>query len=121
VKLTADPGVLVRLEAFDVGNFGGPITIPAIRVLDHNGQPLFAQTNYVLGASGGPHSSFTFSPALMDSSLTIDFDLTGLGGNSDNVGLDNVRFGQDVPEPSFGLLLPCGMIFLARRRRGGVA
>src|SRR5688500_9184563 len=95
VRLTADPGFLVRLESFDVGNFGGQITIPAIRVLDQSGQPLFSQTNFVLGASSGPHSNFTFSLALMDSSLTIDFDLSGLGGNSDNVGLDNVRFGQD--------------------------
>lgn len=63
-----------------------------------------------------------FSPGVEGRQLTLFVDIFGLGGNSDNVGLDNISFSQvavsAVPLPAgFTLLLGAlGLLALGRRR-----
>jgi hypothetical protein len=118
IILTADPGFEVSLESFDLGNFGGAVTVPGVRVLDRNGSEIFSRTNFAIPAATGPHTDFDFAPFFTDTKLTIDIDTTGMGGNSDNIGLDNIRFSQSevVPEPGVCLLLIGLGAGLLRRR-----
>jgi hypothetical protein len=89
-----------------------------VRVLDRNGAELYSRTNFSIPASSGPHTDFDFAPFLTDTQLTIDVDTTGLGGASDNIGLDNIRFSQGVvvPEPGVMMILPVGLMLMRRRR-----
>jgi len=120
ITLTAAAGWNVVLNGFDLGNFGGEITVPSITVLGDGNAVLAQFNNFVLTASNTAHSPFSFGPALQGQSLTINFDLTGLGGNSDNVGIDNISFNQVaalVPEPATMGALAIGIAALVRRRR----
>jgi hypothetical protein len=118
IILTADPGFTVSLESFDLGNFGASVTMPGVRVLGADGSVLFSRTNFSIPASSGPHTDFDFSPVLTDTRLTIDINTTGLGGNSDNIGLDSIRFSQsEIPEPGVMMVLPLGLALLRRGRK----
>lgn len=126
LRLTADPGSLVRLDGFDVGNYGGTITVPGIIITDGLGNTLFSRLNFVLPDSSQPfHQDYDFAGGLTAQQINIFVDTTGLGGNSDNVGLDNVQFAQVVPEPSTwaalaaGGLLALGSLFHRRQSRTG--
>lgn len=127
ISFTADASFAARLDSFDIGNFGSAITIPNIRVTDGLGNVLYSNPNYALGASDATHQSISFVGGISASQLNLIIDLTGLGGNSDNVGLDNLQFGQTaaVPEPSSYALMLAGLGFVgfvaARRRRAGAA
>jgi hypothetical protein len=59
VRLTADPGFLVRLDSFDLGNFGGAVTLAGIRVQDGLGNLLFSLSNISVLASSQPHQDYT--------------------------------------------------------------
>lgn len=106
IRLTADPGSMVRLDSFDLGNFGGPVTL-GLRVEDGEGNSLFSMSNVPVGDSSQPHQHYDFSSGLVASQINIVVDTTGLNGHSDNIGLDNIQFGQ-VPEPT-----TCALLFLA--------
>ena len=78
------------------------------------------------GSAG--HSSFLFPTPLASETLRIHFDASNQGGESDDVGLDNVRFAQQgaaavVPEPATLLLVASGLAAagFVRRRRPGAA
>ncbi len=117
VTLTGSNGQNVVLNSFDMGNFGGAITVPGVTIRDAAGGVLWSQTNIALSASGTPHVHFDFG-GLTSSSLTIEVDISGLGGNSDNVGLDNISFNQQaVPEPISMLGLAAFGLLAARRRK----
>jgi len=100
ITLAADAGFNAKLFGFDMA--GWPTTdyvIPFLKVLDGSNNVLFSQANaFIEGTSG--HSTFSFGSGLSAQSLTIYIDLTGLGGNSDNIGIDNIRFGQSVVAPA---------------------
>jgi hypothetical protein len=117
VTFTADPGFTATLASFDMGNFGAQITVPGITVKDQDNNTLFSQTNVVLPASGSGHLSF--SPNVTASTLTLTIDTSGLNGNSDNVGIDNIVFSQavGVPEPASSGLTVLGALLLLVRRR----
>ena len=62
----------------------------------------------------------TFSPNVTATSLRMTVDVSGLGGNSDNVGFDNIQFSQglavsSVPGPVAAL--PFALLALRRRQR----
>lgn len=100
VRLTADPGFLVGLYGFDVGGwFNTDYTIDAVRVLS-GANVLFEQTNALIeGNFTGPrHTAFEFAAPLFAAELLIEIDYGNLlGGQHDNLGIDNIRFGQDPP------------------------
>ena len=119
VELVADPGFEVGIFGFDLAAFGSDQVIPGVQVVDESGASLWsaggAQT-----ISGSSRSSFS-TGGLFASSLTIDIDLTGLGGGSDNIGIANIHFGQRaIPEPGGAGMLLFGVFgLLARRKRIG--
>ena len=96
LALQADAGYRVSLHGFDIGNWGGAITLPAIRVRDEHGL-VYEELNVPLEqkSSTNEHNA-VFAPPLQGQVLVIELDLTGLGGQSDNVGIDNVWFRQDA-------------------------
>lgn len=118
VRLTASNDQFVSLDGFDVGNWGGAIDVPEISVEDGNGNVLFSETDVSLaGSTAGPHVSFDFSAPLVAEELLIKVNTAGLGGSSDNVGMDNISFTQQpVPEP-FTLVGLGALALLARRKK----
>ena len=97
VTFIAEPGHRVALEAFDIGNWGAAITLPYVRVTDQNGAVLFEEFNVALNASTSTiERNFVLTPAPTAQILTLRISQEGLGGNNDNVGLDNVTFRQQA-------------------------
>jgi len=115
VEFTADSGWLVSLDSFDLGNFGGPETI-GISVVDGVGNVLFEDAAFGLEAASGSSGNIALT-GVQAQSLTLRIDTTGLGGSSDNIGLDNIVFSQVVPSPGAGGLLLAAGVLVGRRRR----
>lgn len=127
VRLTADPGYDVELFGFDLAGYFADYVINGVSVLS-GAVTLFSQANVsVEGNATGPgHTAFDFSAApLVGPELLIRIDVANLAvGSQDNIGLDNIRFGQTppaaVPLPAAVWLLASGCVGLlgvARRRR----
>lgn len=128
VDLTADPGFDVLLYHFDLGGWPNTdYTIGAVRVLN-GATELFSETDVLVeGDLSSPrHTSFDFLSPLAAPQLRIEIDYSNLAGSlQDNIGIDNIRFGQDppaptlseVPESSTAVLLGLGLLALALRRR----
>lgn len=128
-RFTAGTGFLVDLYSFDIASFlPGGQTIRGLSVTD----AATATTLYSVGSTfitGTTRNSFDFSAnPLSGADLLLVIDLTGLGGASDDIGLDNIRFGQSaivtpptggVPEPTTWAMMigGMGMVGSALRRR----
>ena len=127
VRLTADPGYQVQLYHFDLAGYpGSDYVIDAVRVSD--GTTALAEQFDVPvegDAVGARHSAFDFASPLTAAQLLIEIDYGNLAGSQqDNIGLDNLRFGQSppamVPLPPTGLLLGFGLAgLLGSLRRPG--
>lgn len=127
VQLTADPGFTALLYGFDLGGWSNAdYTIADVGVLDDTG-PLFAQNDVLVeGNFTGPrHTSFSFPTPVSGSSLRIEIDYSNLAGaQQDNIGIDNIRFGQfpsatavqAVPEPASVLMFGIGLCALGLLR-----
>jgi len=128
VQLTADPGFVVDLYHFDLAGWNqADYTINAVRVLSGS-DTLFSQDNVLVqGADDGGdmHTAFDFAVPLSAEQLVIQIDHGNLAaGMQDNIGIDNIRFGQDppaaIPIPPalwlFGSAL-LGLIGIARRKK----
>lgn len=111
LKFTADSGFDVTLDAFDIGNFGGAVVLNAIDILV-DGLSVFSQANVALNASSGAHLSFD-NLGLSGSMIELRVDTSGLGGASDNIGLDNVLFSQSRSDPPPPIPLPGGLPLIA--------
>jgi hypothetical protein len=61
-----------------------------------------------LGHNSQPHQDYDFMTGLFADQLNIIIDTTGLGGANDNIGLDNIQFGQIIPEPATYTMLLLG-------------
>lgn len=117
VEFVADTGFEVGVFGFDMAAFEADTTIPGIEILDGNSNVLWSVGSTTI--SGSARNSFDTGGLFADS-LTIAIDLTGLGNASDNIGIDNIQFGQRVaaiPEPTGTCVLLAGVLALAGRRR----
>ncbi len=126
VRLTADTGHVVDLFGFDLAGFGADYTIAGVSVFA-GATTLFSQAGVLVeGDLSGPrHTTFAFDTPLSAPELLLELDLSNLPeGIQDNIGLDNLRFGQNppgVPEPATLLLaVLTGLLILYRRERSTV-
>ena len=76
---------------------------------------------FFLGATpdgeGRVHTSYDFDRVIRGSEITIVLDFANVAGSAqDNIGTDNVAFGQVVPAPGAAALL-VGAGLVSRRRR----
>ncbi len=92
ITLTADPGFEVGVFGFQMAAFGTNPPVPGIDIRDCDGNVLWAVGSTVI--SGTSHNDFEFADGLFSNQLTINVDLSGLGGNSDNIGIDNIHIVQ---------------------------
>lgn len=136
LTLSAASGFEVLLHEFQLAGWPtADYTISSVSVTDGGGASLFSD-NLVLiqGDGSGPgHSTFSFGVPLAAETLVIAFNSNNLLGGRDNIGVDNIRFGQaqaqqqPIPTPapaSFGLIA-LGLAGLAssrlrRNRKNGV-
>lgn len=127
LTMTADTGVQAFLYGFDLAGYShADYILPGLSIYDGD-TLLFSQANVLVQGDGeGPqHTTFSFVTPYTGSNLRVLLDLTGLGGNSDNIGVDNVRFGQGlaatpaVPEPATWAMMIAGfgLVGGAMRRR----
>jgi hypothetical protein len=119
LTFTADPGYNVVLHSFDLGSFPANSTrncsTCGITISDPStATTLYSQSGLTVGP---PFASFSFSGGLQGQQVRLFFELSGLGGASDDIGIDNIKFGQvalqqppqPVPEPALALLLGVGL------------
>ncbi|MEQ1529725.1 MAG: hypothetical protein ABL925_10440 [Methylococcales bacterium] len=124
VQLSADSGFQVQLHHFDLAGWPNTdYTINAVRVLS-NASTLFSQGNVVVegNLTGARHTLFDFSTPLTATELLIQIDYSNLpGGQHDNIGIDNIRFGQTppatIPLPTAWILFASGFAAIAFRKR----
>lgn len=108
VTLSADPGYLATIESFDLGNWGPAITAPYVRVVDEAGTVLFEELDVALNPNTSPDErNFVLSPAPSGKILTLRISVVGLGGFADNVGIDNLTFGEQPDSGAFGFTTYC--------------
>lgn len=131
VQLNADPGYAVDLYHFDLAGWSlADYNINAVRVLS-GADTLFAVNNVLVqGANdGGPmHTEFDFAVPLSGTELLIQIDHSNLpGSQQDNIGIDNIRYGQNppaiIPIPLAGWLFVTGLMSLvgqSKRRKATV-
>ena len=124
VVLRAAPGFVVDLYGFDLGGWNNAdYTIAAVEVFA-GAVTLFSETDVLIeGDFNGPrHTSFAFDEPLSAPEILLRLDLSNLAASiQDNVGIDNIRFGQTppgVPEPGTAVLLLCGLALTAAGRAG---
>jgi hypothetical protein len=119
ITFVADAFFEVGLFGFDVASFlAGGQTVQGLHVRDGLGNILWSTGSTAI--SGTTHNDFDFAGGLFAPTLIINVDLTGLGGVSDDIGIDNVHFVQrSIPEPSatgiFAVAVVAG--WMRRRRR----
>jgi hypothetical protein len=124
VRLTADAGVQVLLYHFDLAGWpNADYAISGVRVFDDDAI-LYSQNNVLVegNLAGLRRTSFDFPNPLSGRELLIEIDYSNLpGSQQDNLGLDNIRFGQfpaaQISEPASGLLLGLGLVALVHFRR----
>ena len=95
VTLSADPGHVATLESFDIGNWGAAVNLPYVRVVDETGAILFEDLHVDLNPNTSPdEKNYVLSPAPQGQILTLEISVAGLGTIADNVGIDNLTFGE---------------------------
>ena len=115
IEFIAQAGFNVVLDSLNMGNWGSAITVPGLSVADGSGTVLFSATNIALPANSTPSSLFFDFGGISANKLVLHVNTSGLGVNSDNVGLDNIQFSQStaVPVPAAAWLFGSGLFALA--------
>ena len=124
IRLSADSGYTALLYGFDLAGWpNADYTINAVRVFAAGGAMFAADNVLIEGNFTGPrHTPFTFATPLEASALHIEIDYGNLAGRQqDNIGIDNIRFGQfplaPVPDLPSALLLTMGLMTLRSKLR----
>jgi len=136
INLRADYGYDALLYGFDLGGwFQSDYEINSVSVYDaqfNEGFPelnrAFHDPNATVFGAGPTHTSYTFNAPIRGKVISILIDAKNLGNTSELIGIDNIRFGQDidpdpgpapVPEPASALLMAAGLgaVVLRARRR----
>lgn len=102
IVLTADNGYDVLLYGFDLAAFGfSDLTINSITVYDGVPFPFLTPTNTLVPpstnvvVSGSTRTSVDLSGSpLQAQTIWLRIDAANLGDGSQNIGIDNIRFGQ---------------------------
>jgi hypothetical protein len=120
-RFTADPGFLVNLMSFDIASFiDAGQTIAGAEARDVATSALLwsiGQTD----VTGSTH--LMLSPNAIANDVRLVINLTGLGSVSDDIGIDNVRFAQQladttaIPEPATLSLFGLGLAALGANRK----
>lgn len=121
ITFDADPGFEVGIFGFDMAAFGGGETLPGMEIIDGNNNLLWSAGSTFI--NGTTRVSFD-TGGVFGESLTIAVDLTGLSSGSDNIGIDNIHFGQRltaVPEPAGASVFLVGLLGILGFRRRGIA
>jgi hypothetical protein len=128
IVLRADAGFEAVLHEFDLGGWNQTDrTVNAVSVYDadYNGfdptlNRVFHDPNATILGAGPSSSNYSFSTPLRGNVITILIESTNLGADSELIGIDNIRFGQDtssdVPEPGTVALVATALVCLAARR-----
>ncbi|MBC8066233.1 MAG: PEP-CTERM sorting domain-containing protein [Chlorobia bacterium] len=123
LTLTAGAGWNAVLYGFDLGAFSavfnGDPTVQSITVTDGGANTFFSLANGTVSETTRTSFDFSANP-ITASTLVITVDARNLGGLNDDIGIDNVRFGQaqPVPEPATMAALGLGLLAVVRRRNG---
>jgi len=100
VILLADAEYEVELAGFDLGSFAGELLLRSVSVMDLSGAILFQELDVMVPeADSEEHLRFCQIPPLSGRQLAIVVDVGGLGARSDELGIDNIRFGQILDSP----------------------
>lgn len=129
IRLSADPGFEVLLYGFDLAGWpSSDYSIDGVTVTSGTAT-LFSQAGVTVegDATGPGRTAFDFAGPLAGPELLIGIDFAGIAfGQQDNIGIDNIRFGQSppsgsapvaVPEPASVGLLALGVTLLGALRR----
>ncbi|MFG0247088.1 MAG: GC-type dockerin domain-anchored protein [Phycisphaerales bacterium JB052] len=102
IVLTADYGYEVVLYGFDAAAYSSAFasdpTIDAVRVMGCASTPLFEELDAVISETTRTTYDFSSAP-LQARELRIQFESGNLGNLSDDICLDNIRFGQVAVDP----------------------
>lgn len=94
VTLAADETWEVVLHGFDMAAYSAVGPINAVRVRDGAGTALHVETDVLISAS--THTTFAFDPPLRARVVIIEIDSSNLGTRSDDIGIDDIVFGQEM-------------------------
>lgn len=129
VRLTAEPGFEAALYGFDLAGYPQrDWTIASVQVWA-GASLLFEQRDAFIRGAAGPdpaHTAFAFSSPLVGAELLIRIDYSNLApSRQDNIGFDNLRFGQlppsPVPEPATAWMMLAALLLGWLRCRDGAA
>ena len=126
ISLVADPGFEVLLYGFDLAGWSNAdYVISTVRVWRPESTVFADESVHIDGDGDDPrHTTFAFASPLRGPDLLIQVDYGNLpGGLRDNIGIDNIRFGQTppapVPEPATIALFVVGLFVVAGCHRRG--